>query len=144
MAYELKFKKTGPDAVLPTKATEGSAGLDLYSTEEAVIMPHTSVHVHSELAVAIPDGYFGAIFPRSGLASIKGIRLANSVGVIDSDYRGAMLLPLYNDSDKMYRVHKGDRVAQLVIIPCLSCEPVEVGELDETDRGSKGLGSSGK
>lgn len=141
---KLSIKKTHPSAMLPKAATRGSAGLDLYSIDDAVLMPKSCSIIHTGVAVQIPDGYFGAIFPRSGLSTNHGIRLSNCVAVIDSDYRGSVIIPLYNDSDKIYRVHKGDRVAQLVVIPFLKCEPIEVEEIDETERGENGIGSSGR
>lgn len=141
---ELKFKKLDPDAKLPTKATPDAAGMDLYSLDTAVISPGEVAMLRSGLAVEIPYGYFGGLYARSGLSTNNGIRLANDVGIIDSDYRGQIGIPLYNDSDKIYKVHRGDRVAQLIIQPCLNCIPVNVKDLQETRRGENGFGSSGK
>lgn len=138
------FKKLDPDAKLPTKATWDSAGLDLYSLDTAVISPGETLNIRSGLAVEIPYGYFGGIYARSGLSTIHGIRPANCVAVIDSDYRGQIGIPLHNESDKVYKIQKGDRVAQLVIQPCLYAVPVEVKELSDTKRGEYGFGSSGK
>lgn len=142
--YELKFKKLDPNAITPTKATEDSAGMDLYSPSDAILPPGSAAMISSGLAVEIPRGFFGAIYARSGLSTREGIRPANCVGIIDSDYRGPIGLPLYNDSDKLYKVLKGDRVAQLIVQPYLNCVPVEVGDLNETERGENGFGSSGK
>ena len=142
--YELKFKKLDPDAIMPTKATEEAAGMDLYSTVDAIIAPGHSAMISSGLGVEIPKGFFGAIYARSGLSTREGIRPSNCVGIIDSDYRGPIGLPLYNDSDKLYRVLKGDRVAQLIVQPYLNCVPVEVDALRKTERGANGFGSSGK
>ena len=142
--YELKFKKLDPDATMPTKATDEAAGMDLYSTVDAIIAPGHSAMISSGLAVEIPKGFFGAIYARSGLSTREGIRPSNCVGIIDSDYRGPIGLPLYNDSDKLYRVLKGDRVAQLIVQPYLNCVPVEVDDLEKTERGTNGFGSSGK
>ena len=140
----IRFKKLDPDAKLPTKGSDGAAGLDLYSLDTAVIYPGEVCNIRSGLAVEIPRGYFGAIYARSGLSAIHGIRLANDVGIIDSDYRGQIGIPLYNDSGKMYKIHKGDRVAQIIIQPHLVCVPVEAESLSETDRGVDGFGSTGK
>ena len=97
----------------------------------------------SGLAMEIPDGYFGAIFARSGLATKKGLRPANCVGVIDSDYRGEIIVPLHNDTDEFMTVFSQDRIAQLVIMPYLEVDFTEVQDLDSTERGSGGFGSTG-
>lgn len=95
------------------------------------------------LAVAIPDGYFGAIFARSGLSTKQGLRPANCVGVIDSDYRGEVIVALHNDSNDCQTYRNGDRIAQLVIMPYLSASFDEVDELDDTERGDGGFGHTG-
>ena len=141
---ELKIKRLHESAVVPTKGSAEAAGLDLYSLQDATIGPGETCMISSGISVEIPKGYFGGVYPRSGLSCKSGIRLANSVGVIDSDYRGAIGLPLHYDSDEDYFVKKGDRVAQLVIQPYLNCVPVEVPELTNTARGNDGFGSTGK
>ena len=94
--------------------------------------------------MAVPDGYFAAIFARSGLAAKEGLRPSNCVGVADSDYRGEYFIALHNDTDTTKTIHKGDRIAQMVVLPYLSVTFEEVDELDETDRGAGGFGSTGK
>jgi len=92
----------------------------------------------------VPEGYFGAVFARSGLATKEGLRPANCVGICDSDYRGEYIVPVYNDSMNVKTVYSGDRIAQLVILPFMGAEFEETDELPETDRGSSGFGSTGK
>lgn len=108
------------------------------------IFPHETVMVPTGIAVAVPTGYMGCIYARSGLASKHGLAPANCVGIVDSDYRGEVKVALHNYSNEPYIVDVGDRIAQLVIQPISLCTPVEVEELDETDRGVGGFGSSGK
>lgn len=142
----IKFKKLDINAKMPTRGSEKAAGVDLYaaSTYDIVIQPHQTAKVGTGIAVSIPDGYFGAIFARSGLATKKGLRPANAVGVIDSDYRGEVIVALHNDTDVEQTVEAGDRIAQLVLIPYLNFEFEEVSELDETERGEGGFGSTGR
>lgn len=139
----VKVKKLNDQAVIPKYASETAAGADLYSTSHTMIQPGTCVKIPTGLAMEIPDGWFGAIFPRSGLATKKGLRLANSVAVIDSDYRGEVLVPLYNDSPYPQEIGEGIRIAQMIIMPCPRISYIEVEELNETDRGSGGFGSTG-
>ena len=140
------FKKVSDTPYIPTRATSGSAGFDLFAdlqTSYTKIAPGDTGMIRTGLAVAIPDGYFGAIFARSGLATKYGIRPANCVGVIDSDYRGEIVMALHNDSDTTYVVENGERVAQMVILPYLKTKFVEADELPETVRGGGGFGSTG-
>ena len=132
-------------AKMPTKGSEYAAGYDLYSVnvKEIDIAPHSTIKIGTGLAMEIPDGYFGAIFARSGLAAKKGLRPANCVGVIDSDYRGEIIVPLHNDTDEFMTVFPQDRIAQLVIMPYLEVDFTEVQDLDSTERGSGGFGSTG-
>lgn len=139
---ELKVKLTD-GAPLPRHAKRGDAGLDLTSRETVEIAPQGTVMVGTGVAVEIPEGFFGAVFPRSGMASKRGVNLTNNVGVVDSSYRGEIKLPLYNAGHDMATVERGERCAQLVVIPFASCECVEVDELSETERGDGGFGSSG-
>lgn len=144
---ELQIKKLRDGAKIPTRGSEQAAGYDLYAcleTEELTIAPHTTAKIPTGLAVAIPDGYFGAVFARSGLASKQGLRPANCVGVCDSDYRGEYIVMLHNDTDAPRTVVNGDRIAQLVVMPYLSVTFTEVEELSETDRGAGGFGSTGR
>ena len=142
----LRVKKVSPTAVLPKQQTAGAAGIDLCADipEDVVIEPHQTVMISSGLAFEIPAGYFGAIYARSGLSTKRGLRPANCVGVIDSDYRGPVGLPLHNDTDEVRVVQPGDRVAQMVIQEAFGVILEETEELSETDRGSGGFGSTGR
>ena len=141
---KVKFKRLSNKARIPHKGSAGAAAHDLYSIESVNIPSGQSVFIHTGIAVEIPEGYFGAIYARSGLACKYNIRLANDVAVIDSDYRGEMIVALYNDSDTSFFIEVGDRIAQIVIQPYLNIEFEEVDELDETERGGSGFGSSGR
>lgn len=138
----LKVKLTD-GAPLPRHAKRGDAGLDLTSRETVEIAPQGTAMVGTGVAAEIPDGYFGAVFPRSGMASKRGVNLVNNVGVVDSSYRGEIILPLYNAGHGTATVERGERVAQMVLVQFAACECVEVEELSETERGSGGFGSSG-
>ena len=144
---QIKIKKLNENAVIPTRGSNGAAGYDLYATTSKmmqIIRPGSTSKISTGISLEIPDGYFGAIFARSSLATNKGVRLANSVGVIDSDYRGELIVALHNDSDTDVVIQKGDRIAQLVIIPYQSIDFVETEILGDTERGSGGFGSSGR
>ena len=143
---EIRIKKLDPNAMLPTRGSEYSAGYDLYACigKDISIAPHETQKVGTGLSMEIPVGYFGAIFARSGLASKQGLRPANCVGVCDSDYRGEYIVALHNDSETVQTVKNGDRIAQLVIMPFLSAEFFEVDDLSSTKRGAGGFGSTGK
>ena len=142
---KIQIKKLRPDAVTPTAGSAFSAGYDLYACMDGPIEvpPHETVMIHLGFSAAIPEGFFGAIFPRSGLASRQGLRLSNCVGVCDCDYRGEYMVPLYNDSDTPRVVSPGDRVAQMVVLPCQAAEFVDVDALPDTERGAGGFGSTG-
>lgn len=142
----MRFQKLDPAAILPTYATPGSAGADLYALpgeEPVVIPPGETAHIRTGLAAAVPVGYVGLVFARSGLACKQGLAPANKVGVIDSDYRGEWLIFLHNQSSEPRIIRPGDRVAQLVLVPVLTPSIIEVDELDTTDRGAGGFGSTG-
>ena len=144
---KIEITKLRENAKIPTKGSEKAAGYDLYACLDAdkiEIAPHTTAKIGTGLAVAVPDGYFGAVFARSGLAAKEGLRPANCVGVCDSDYRGEYIVALHNDSDTVRTVQNGDRIAQLVVIPFLAVEFQEVDSLNETERGAGGFGSTGK
>ena len=144
---KVQITKLRESAKIPTRGSERAAGYDLYAcldSESIEIAPHTTAKIGTGLAVAIPDGYFGAVFARSGLAAKEGLRPANCVGVCDSDYRGEYIVALHNDSDLARMVNNGDRIAQLVVMPYLAVEFEEVESLDETERGAGGFGSTGK
>ena len=135
---KINIKKLDADAVLPTRGSSQAAGYDLYakSSEDTVIPPHKTVMVGTGLAMEIPEGYFGAIFARSGLASKQG--------VVDSDYRGEFMIALHNDTDEERVIAGKERIAQMVVMPYLSVEFEEVEELNETERGEGGFGSTGR
>lgn len=139
----IKIKRLSNNAVIPTRGSEKSAGYDLYSTTYCVIAPHSTEKVGTGISVALPDNTFGAIFARSGLATKKGLRPANCVGVCDSDYRGEYIVALHNDTDEIMTIDAGERIAQLVVMPFIPVEFEEVDELDETNRGKGGFGSTG-
>ena len=140
----MNIKLTSPNAMVPTKGTAEAAGYDLYACEGGIIEPGTTVKINTGIVAEIPQGYFGAVFARSGLATKQGLRPANAVGVIDSDYRGDIIVALYNDSSEPRAINIGDRIAQLVIIPYVSPELTVVSEVSDTDRGAGGFGSTGK
>ena len=144
---ELNIKKLYEDAIIPTRGSEGAAGLDLYAytdgKDKIDIYPFDTVKIKTGIAAAIPKGYFGAIFARSGIATKRGLRPANAVGVVDEDYRGEIIVALHNDTDVTQHVIANERIAQLVIIPCAMATPREVEDLDETARGDGGFGSTG-
>lgn len=142
----VQIKKLNDKATIPTRGSEYSAGYDLYAciNEDVTINPHETVKIGTGLAIAVPNGYFGAIFARSGLAAKSGLRPANCVGVADSDYRGEYIVALHNDSEIARTISCGDRIAQLVIMPFLAVDFLETQELDKTERGDGGFGSTGK
>jgi dUTP pyrophosphatase len=142
---ELRVAKLKPEAILPTRAHEGDAGLDLYACEAAHIGPGERWSVGTGAAVEIPEGHAGLVLPRSGLAMKHGIALVNAPGLIDAGYRGEIRVLLLNtDPAETFRVEPGDRIAQLVIAPVALAEPVEAEELAESARGDGGFGSSGR
>ena len=143
---KIQIKKLKENAQLPTRGSAYAAGYDLYAgLDEAItIAAGETVKVGTGLSIAVPEGYFGAIFARSGLAAKEGLRPANCVGVADSDYRGEYIVALHNDSNVTRTVTPNERSAQLVIMPFLSVTFEEVASLDETERGAGGFGSTGK
>lgn len=143
---KIKIKKLNDKAQLPSSGSAYAAGYDLYAcveAQEVIIPPHTTAMVGTGVAVAVPEGYFGGIFARSGLAAKQNLRPANCVGVVDSDYRGEVKVALHNDSDQERSIENGERIAQLVVIPYLSLEFEEVAELNATERGEGGFGHTG-
>ncbi len=143
---KIEIKKLRENAKIPTRGSEYAAGYDLYAAIEkpVTIMPHTTEKIGTGLSVAVPNGYFGAIFARSGLAAKEGLRPANCVGVADSDYRGEYIVAIHNDTDEIRTISPDERIAQLVIMPFLEAEFEEKEELSETERGTGGFGSTGK
>ena len=147
----MKIKKLYKDAVIPTRADNGSAGMDLYAylvdkdiADVLVIPPHRTEMVSVGFAMEIPNGTYGAIFARSGLASKQSLRPANCVGVVDSTYRGEVFVALHNDSDEIKYIHHKDRIAQMIIMEYPTVEITETDVLSDTERGTNGFGSSGK
>jgi len=140
---QLPIQKVRPDAVVPSRAYAGDAGLDLAAIERIELGPGERAVVPTGLAVAIPDGYAGFVPPRSGLASRHGITIVNAPGLVDSGYRGELMVVLHNtDRDEPFVVEAGMRIAQLVVLPIPEVELVEVEELPATERGGRGFGSS--
>lgn len=143
---KIQIKKLDEKAILPTYGTPFSAGADLYAlgVERIIIPPQQTVLIHTGLAFEIPEGYGGFVFARSGLATKKGLAPANKVGVIDSDYRGELMIPLHNNSTTPAVIEPGERVAQLVLLPCPQAEFLPVELLSDTLRSTGGFGSTGK
>ena len=140
---ELPIRRLRPEAVVPERAYEGDAGLDLAACERVELAPGERSLVGTGLAVAIPEGYAGYVQPRSGLANRHGITIVNTPGLVDSGYRGELRVILLNtDRDAPFVVEPGMRIAQLVLVPIPAVEPVEVEELPESERGVRGFGSS--
>ena len=142
---QLPVAKLTDNAILPTRAHEGDAGLDLYACEDAHIGPGERWGVGTGVAVEIPAGHAGLVLPRSGLARDHGISLVNAPGLIDSGYRGELrVLLLNNDPAEIFRISAGDRIAQLVLVPVAMAAAVEAPQLAESGRGEGGFGSSGR
>ena len=144
MTVRLAIKKVRDGAVVPVRAYAGDAGMDLAACERVELAPGARALVPTGLAVAIPDGYAGYVQPRSGLAAKHGISIVNTPGLVDSGYRGELLVNLVNhDEEQAFVVEPGMRIAQLVILPVPPVELVEVDELPDSERGADGFGSSG-
>ena len=155
---DLKFKRLTNTMTVPTKAHDTDACFDLYADEPdstylnsidlstcsgVRIAPHHTVKIHTGFATNIPHGYWAAVFARSGLATKQGLRPANCVGVIDEPYTGEWIVALHNDTEETQVIHHGDRIAQFTLLPYFNTNLIEVDELDSTDRGEGGFGSSG-
>ena len=144
MTVRLEIKKVRDSAVVPARAYAGDAGMDLAACERVELAPAARALVPTGLAVAIPDGYAGYVQPRSGLAARHGISIVNTPGLVDSGYRGELLVNLVNhDEAQSFVVEPGMRIAQLVILQVPPVELVEVDELPASERGADGFGSSG-
>ena len=143
---EVRFKKLNDLAKIPTRGSKFSAGYDLYAAtnKDIQIPPHSTVKIGTGLAMEIPTGWFGAIFARSGIATKRGLRPANAVGICDADYRNEYIVALHNDSNETMTVQAGERIVQLVILPYQDIDFKEVDKLHETDRGEGGFGSTGE
>ena len=141
----MNIKKLNENATIPTYGSEFAAGADLYACLEGdvTIEPAKTVLIHTGLAMEIPEGLVGLIYARSGLASKKGLAPANKVGVIDSDYRGEIMVALHNHGDKPQTISHGERIAQIVFAPFYAADFKLVDELSDTVRGAGGFGSTG-
>ena len=154
--FYIDIKKLNPEVRIPTKGSSESAGWDLYAytyenheTNErddwsVFILPGQTAKIHTGLAISLPEGTFAGIYARSGLATKQGLAPANKVGVIDSDYRGEIIVALHNSSNMPQFIHKNDRIAQLIIQPYLDVVPELITDLSETERGDGGFGHSGQ
>ena len=145
MKTKVEIKKLDERAIIPTYGTEFSAGADIYALldEPVTIAPGETKLIHTGLAMAIPEGLVGLNFARSGMATKRGLAPANKVGVIDSDYRGELMVALYNQGDVAQTVEHGDRIAQIIFMPYYTADFVLCDELDATVRGEGGFGSTG-
>lgn len=140
---KVKIKPLYENTIIPTKADKGSAGYDLYAQVGVLIEPHKTAKVSVGFAMELPEGTFGAIYARSGLATKKGLRPANAVGIVDSSYRGEVFVALHNDTDEWQEINAGDRIAQLIVTEYPQVNFDIVSELSETERGEGGFGHSG-
>lgn len=142
----ISVKKLEGRAVLPSYGSASAAGADLYALTdgEVTFRPGETKFVHTGIALEIPEGYVGLVYARSSLACKRGLAPANKVGVIDSDYRGEIMVALHNHSGEVQKVSDGERIAQLVVAPYLRAEFREADKLTETERGEGGFGSTGK
>ena len=143
---DVRFKKLNDLAKIPTRGSKFSAGYDLYAAtdKDIQIPPHSTVKIGTGLAMDLPYGYFGAIFARSGIATKRGLRPANCVGVCDFDYKGEYIVAIHNDSDEIMTILTGERIAQLILLPYQDIDFIEVDELAKTDRGDSGFGHTGE
>ena len=141
----IRFKRLNSMAITPSRGSEQAAGYDLYAAieEPITIAPHTTAKIGTGLSFELPNNTFGAIFARSGLATKKGLAPANMVGVCDSDYRGQYIVPLHNYSNESQTIEPGERIAQLILMPYIPMVFEEVEELNDTQRGGQGFGSTG-
>ena len=142
---KIKIKLIRDTSKLPTYGSENAAGADIYADidEDIEVMPHQTVMIPSGFALEIPTGFAGFVYPRSGMASKRGLASANKVGVIDSDYRGEVIVALHNHSDKPATISPGERIAQLIIAPVYTPGFELTANLSDTTRGSGGFGSTG-
>ena len=143
----VKIQKLHMNATVPSYGSMAAAGADLYALIEEgaiTVAPHTTVFVHTGIAMEIPDGYAGLIYARSGTACKRDLAPANKVGVVDSDYRGEIMVALHNHGEKQQTVENGERIAQMIVTPYLSVDFIESASLEDTDRGVGGFGSTGK
>lgn len=142
---KVKIKRLNDLAKIPTRGSDKAAGYDLYAATsyDIEIEPHKTVLIGTGLSITPPEGYFGAIFARSGIATKRGLRPSNCVGVCDEDYTGEYIVAMHNDTNEVQVVGAGERIAQLVFLPYINAEFEEVDKLTETERGAGGFGSTG-
>lgn len=147
---KINIKRINPKAIIPTSGSEYSAGYDLYACigegdgeYGEIFQPHETIMIGTGITMEIPNGYFGAIYARSGIANKRGLRPSCCVGVVDCDFRGEIKVSLHNDTNEVQYIEDGERIAQIVIQPYLGVEFNEVDELSDTKRGDGGFGSSG-
>lgn len=142
----LNFKKLNSKATIPTYGTESSAGADLRAIldEPLTIKAGESALLHTGIAVAIPEGFVGLVYARSGIACKRGLAPSNKVGVIDADYRGEIMVSLHNHGTTEQTIDPDERIAQMVVTPFIRCEYEETDNLDDTERGAGGFGSTGR
>jgi dUTP pyrophosphatase len=141
---KLKFKKLTDSAIIPKRSRIGDAAFDISSSEDVLLKANSKHLTHTSIAIEIEDGYCGLVLPRSGNAVNNGITVINTPGLIDSNYRGEIKVGLINTSNVDFNVLKGDRIAQLLIVPVCDVEVVETDELTDSNRGDAGFGSSGR
>lgn len=143
---EIKVKKLNDLAKIPTRGSDAAAGYDLYAAipYDIEISPHSTIKIGTGLSFELPEKTFAAIFARSGIATRRGLRPANCVGVIDSDYRGECIVALHNDTDEVMTVGANERIAQIVLLPYIEMNFKETTELSETERNDGGFGNSGR
>lgn len=147
MTQQVRIKKLNANATVPAYGSEFAAGADLFACTDGQrvdIAPHETKFIHTGIALEVPVGYAGLIYARSGAACKRGLAPANKVGVVDSDYRGEVMVALHNHSAVTQSIEDGERIAQMVIAPYLTAEFIEVAELDDTERGEGGFGSTGR
>lgn len=142
---EIKVKRLRENAIIPTKGSKDAAGYDFYACidNDILIKPHETVMISTGISIELPNGTFGAIFPRSGISAKRGLAPANKVGVCDSDYRGEYKIALHNHSSITQMVQPKERIAQLIVLPYINAEFTESYTLSETGRGDNGFGSTG-
>jgi dUTP pyrophosphatase len=146
MITSVKVKQLNDLATIPTRGSKEAAGYDLYAAieNEIDIAPQSTIKIPTGLSFDFPSGMFGAIVARSGIATKRGLRLSNCVGIIDSDYRGEVIVALYNDTDEIQSIEPKERIAQLILMPYVQMMFCETATLSETTRGENGFGSTGK
>ena len=142
----INIEKLNELAKLPTRGSEYAAGYDLYAATDKIIdiAPHSTIKIGTGLSFELPQNTFAAIFPRSGIATKRGLRPANCVGVCDSDYRGEYIIAVHNDTDEMQSIEPHERIAQMILLPFIEMNFYETENLSETARGEGGFGESGK